>query len=448
MSQQPPSLPGPAGQQDDGWSAKGAIRLGLVALFVLVVGIGGWATFTTISGAVVSQGRLKVEGNRQVVQHLEGGVIAALNVKDGDRVAAGDVLIRLDDTRLQAELGIVENQLYDGLARIARLEAQQAGEERLPLPQELLDIAADRPEVAAMVDGQRSLFRARYDTTMRETEQLRERQVQIDEEITGIEAQREALSAQLLLIEDELRDQQQLLDRGLTQASRVSQLRREKARLDGEVGSLTSRIAEARGRSTEIDIQITGRIAQRREEDISRLRDLRAQEAELRERRVAINDQLSRLDIRAPRSGVILGQTVFTIGAVVRPAEPLMYVVPSGSALIAEVRIPPQNIDNVYPGQPARLRFSAFNSRTTPEYDSEVKLVSADSFVDEQTGMSYYTAQLSITEDTLDGLADLDGLTLVAGMPVDAYIQTGDRTPFSYLIKPMTDFFSRSLREE
>lgn len=439
--------PGSAGEARE-WSAGATIRLGLAAIFILVGGLGGWATFATISGAVVAEGRLKVEGNRQVVQHLEGGVVAELNARDGDLVEAGQVLIRLDDTRLRAELGIVESQLFESLARVGRLEAQQIDAETMTFDAELLDLSRNSPAISAMIEGQQVLFTAQAETVQRETAQLRERQSQIGEEIVGSEAQRASLSTQLDFIERELIDQRSLLARGLTQQSRVLALEREKAKLEGEAGQLTARIAEARGRSTEIDVQITGLEARRREDAISELRDLRASEAELRERRIALLDQLGRLDIRAPRGGVILGQTVFTVGAVVRPAEPLMYVVPSESALIAEVRIPPQNIDQVYPGQPARLRFSAFNNRTTPEFESEVMLVSADSFTDEATGMSFYTSNLSITQEAITALRDLDGLTLVAGMPVEAYIQTGDRSPLSYLVQPMTDFFSRSLREE
>ncbi len=439
-------LPGPA--SDDAvrrWSAGRQLRTGLAVVLVLVGGFGAWAALASIAGAVVAPGRLKVEGERQIVQHLEGGVVSELLVDEGDEVQAGDVLVRLDATRIAAELAIVEGQLFEILARIGRLEAEQINAPEPLFDDELLQLATEREAVARLVEGQRGLHVARLETIQRETEQLRERQTQIREEIRGSEAQRESLDRQLGFIEQELVDQRSLLDRGLTQASRVLSLEREKARLEGEIGTLTAQAAQLRGRITEIDIQLTGREATRREEAITELRDLRTSEAELRERRLSLRDQLDRLEVRAPRSGIVLGQTIFTVGAVVRPAEPIMYVVPTEEALVVEARIEPIHIDQVYPGQPARLRFSAFNQRTTPEVASTVLRVAPDALTDEATGVSYYPAELAISDDVLNELGEL---SLVAGMPVDAFIQTGERSPMSYLMRPMTDFFQRAWRED
>jgi HlyD family secretion protein len=426
------------------WSASGALRLGVISVVVLVFGFGAWSAFASISGAVVASGRVKVETNQQVVQHADGGVVAELLVKEGDRVEAGDLLIRLDDRLLRAELNIVEGQLYEVMARIGRLEAEQEGGDAPRFDPELLAVAATRPDVAQLVAGQTRLFEARLDTLNRETEQLRERQTQIEEEIEGSEAQMSALDLQLGFINDELVDQRSLLARGLTQTSRVLALERENARLTGEYGALKAQVAQARGRITEIEIQILGRDATRREEAIRELRDLRSREAELKEQRLQRIEVLERLEIRAPRAGVVIGQTIFTVRAVIRPAEPILYIVPSETALVVEARVEPQNIDQVYIGQPARLRFAAFNQRTTPEIDGSVRRVSPDALTDEATGMSYYTAEIAISEQ---GYADLEGLTLQAGMPVDTFIQTGERTPISYLFQPMMDFFARSMTE-
>ena len=442
---QPLSLPSPAADPGRRWSAGRPLRLGVAALLVLVVGFGGWAAFASIAGAVVAPGRLKVEGERQIVQHLDGGIVAEILVDEGEEVEAGEVLMRLDATRARAELAIVESQLFEVMARIGRLEAEQTGGDAPIFDDELIEAAAERPQVARLVEGQRSLHVARIETVARETEQLRERQTQIREEIRGSEAQRESLDRQLAFIEQELVDQRSLLERGLTQASRVLSLEREKARLEGQIGSLTAQAAQLRGRITEIDIQLTGREATRREEAITQLRDLRTSEAELKERRLSLTDTIERLDIRAPRSGIVLGLTVFTVGAVVRPAEPVMYVVPTEEALVVEARIEPIHIDQVFPGQPARLRFAAFNQRTTPEVGSTVLRVAPDALTDESTGVSYYPAELAISEDALN---ELGGLTLVAGMPVDAFIQTGERSPMSYLMRPLTDFFQRAWRED
>lgn len=429
----------------DKWRASAALRVGFVAALLLVFGLGAWAAFASIAGAVVAPGRLKVETNQQVVQHPDGGVVAEILVKEGDEVAAGDLLIRLDDRLLRGELAIQEARLYEILARIGRLEAEQDGAETPRFNAELLEVAAARPEVAQLVEGQRGLFTARLETARRETEQLRERQVQIRDEIKGSEAQIEALRLQLDFIGSELDDQRALLEKGLTQTSRVLALEREKARLDGQFGALTAQIAQARGRITEIEIQIVGRDATRREEAIKELRDLRSSEAELRQQRLTTLETLDRLDIRAPRAGVVIGMTVFAVRAVIRPAEPLLYIVPSEEALVVEARIEPNSIDQVYPGQPARLRFSAFNQRTTPEIEAVVTRVSPDALSDQKTGAPYYTVEVDIDEA---GYARLEGLKLVAGMPVEAFLQTGERSPLSYLMQPMADFFSRSMREQ
>jgi HlyD family secretion protein len=427
------------------WSARGALTLGLASVFVLVFGLGAWAALATISGAVVAPGRLKVETNRQVVQHLDGGVVAEINVKEGDLVEAGEVLIRLDDQRVRAELAIIESQLFEILARIGRLEAEQEGLDAPRFDPELLAEGERRVEVAALIEGQSRLFAANRDTRARETEQLRERQIQIRDEIEGAAAQRASLDSQLAFIVRELADQQSLLDRGLTQASRVLALEREKARLEGEIGAVIAQIAQARGRITEIDIQIIGLDATVRQEAISQVRDLRTREAELRERRLSAQETLADLAIRAPRSGQVLGLGVHTVRAVIRPAEPVMHIVPRESALVVEARIEPADVDQVWPGQPARLRFSAFNQRTTPEINARVSRISADALTDQATGANYFALEIALDETALEALG---GLTLVPGMPVEAFIRTGERTPLAYLTKPLTDYFNRSMREQ
>jgi HlyD family secretion protein len=419
--------------------------LGLLTTVVLVAGFGAWSVLASLAGAVIAPGKLRVETNRQVVQHLDGGVVRELLVREGDTVTGGQVLMRLDGRQLSAELAIVESRLFDAMARAARLEAEQIDAAAPAFEAELLTLAAARTDVAALVEGQRRLHRARAETVSRETAQLRERQAQIEEEIAGARAQMASLATQLGFIEKELGDQRSLLERGLTQQSRVLALEREKARLDGQLGALTAQIAQGRGRITEIDIQVTGREATRREEGLAELRELRVTEAELKERRLALTETLSRLDVKAPRAGTVLGLTVFTEGAVIRPAEPVLYVVPSESRLVVDAAVEPQHIDQVWAGQPARLRFSAFNARTTPEIDGRLLRVSADALTNEQTGLSFYTAEVEIAEA---GLAALEGLTLVAGMPVEVFLQTGERSPMSYFLRPFTDFLSRSMREE
>ena len=434
----PPSTTAP------GWPAGRFLRLGVVTAAVLVLCLGGWSAFAAISGAVVTEGRLKVLGERQVVQHLTGGIVAALEVREGDRVGAGQVLLRLDGRRLQAELAIVGNQLQETQARIARLEAEQDGAEAPRFPDDLRAAAAADPEVAAILHGQERLFTSRLERLHREREQLRERQLQIGDEIEGLDAERRALARQLDLLEQELRDQRSLLDRGLTQATRVLSLEREVARIEGEIGALTAATAQARGRITELDLQRSAVEGNRVEEAATQLSDLKATAADLRERRLELQETIGRLKVRAPRDGVVLGLSVFTVGAVVQPGEPVLWIVPTGDALVADVRIRPQDIDQVWPGQPARLHLAAANQRITPEIPSRVLRVSADALEDPATGQHYFTAELEVTDDARAQLGDIP---VVAGMPVNAFIETGVRSPISYLMRPMTDFLSRSWRE-
>lgn len=427
------------------WSAARHMSLGLITLVVLVFGVGAWSAVASITGAIVAPSKLKVESERQVVQHPEGGVVAEILVKEGARVEAGEILIRLDDKLIRAELNITEGQLYEIMARRGRLTAERDHSPEPVFDQELRDIAQNDAKMASLMRGQRQLFFARRDTAEREIEQLRERQTQIREQIVGSQSQQEALSSQLDFVNQELADLKELQKKGLAQASRVLALERENARLLGQRGELIANVARLKGQISEIEIQLLGLESGRREEAITELRDLEYREYELREQRNSLLERISRLDIVAPRPGRVIGMTIFALRSVVQPAEPLLYVVPSDVNLVAEAQIEVQNIDSIYPGQPARLRFSAFSMRTTPDVAGTVLKVSPDAFEDERTGRSYYLAELGIDDGEIEKLGEVE---LVAGMPVEAYITTGDRTPFSYFTKPLTDYFSKALREE
>ncbi|RMF39492.1 MAG: HlyD family type I secretion periplasmic adaptor subunit [Alphaproteobacteria bacterium] len=419
--------------------------IGMIGVIGLVLGFGVWGSTASISGAVVAPGRVEVEAKRQVIQHPDGGVVGEILVKDGDLVEAGDVLLRLDDKLLRSELNIIEGQLFELLARGARLRAERDGKTEITFDKELTDLAATRPDVQDYIDGQKRLFAARRETRERETAQLRERQVQIEKQVEGIIAQQKAMTSQLELIDKELVDQQSLLDKQLAQASRVLALQREKARLQGQVGELTAQEAQARGRIAEIEIQILKIGTDMREEAITTLRDLEFREVELRQRRLSTLEKLSRLEIRSPVKGKIYGNTVFAIRSVVRPAEPIMYIVPVESQLVISTRVEPIHIDEVHVGQEAVLRFSAFNSRYTPEIKGKVVQVSADAFVDEARGYSYYTAEVEPEPGEMEKLADRE---LLPGMPVEAFIQTGERSALNYIIRPMMDYFNKAMREE
>lgn len=426
-------------------SARRQLTLGVIVMVILFGGFGGWAVFTQIAGAVIASGRIEVDQNRQVVQHIDGGVVDEIRVRDGDIVAEGDVLIRLDGTTLQSELAIIEGQLFELMARRARLEAERDNATSVTFDPWLDILAAERPAVADTMQGQKNLFEARRDSLQREIEQLGKRRSQIQSQLTGIEAQVDATDAQLALIQEELADQQTLLASGLAQKSRLLALQREEASLSGRIGELVAAQAEAEGRITEIDIQILSLRNQRREEAITELRDIRTREFELAEQRLALLDRIERLDIRAPLSGIVYDLRVFAERSVIRPADPLLFLIPQDRPLIITTRIQPTNIDQVYPGQEVSLRFSALDARTTPQLFGRVTQISADAFVDEQRGTSYYTAQLVLKDGEIARLPE--GTVLLPGMPVEAFLRTDDRTPLAYLLKPLTDYFVKAFRE-
>ena len=427
------------------WSVRGPMTVGLVGLFLLLGGFGTWAGVTTISGAIIAPGRIEVDQNRQVVQHPDGGVVDAIEVDEGDRVKAGDVMVRLDETALASKLAITENELFEIMARRGRLEAERDESGEVEFDPLLVEMAAQRPDVLGLMQGQTRLMAARSESIAQEIDQLEKRRGQITNQIEGITAQETALSRQLELIESELEDQQSLLDRGLAQATRVLGLQREQARLSGQVGELAASKAQAAGRITEIEVEILKLGSRRREEAIANLRDIQYRELELLEERRALIEQLNRLDIRAPVDGVVYGLTVFALRAVVRPADPLLYIVPQDRPLIINAEVDPIHIDKLYLDQDVVLRFPALDQRTTPELTGTVMQISADAFQEQETRRSFYRAEIALSEGEQAKLPE--GVTLIPGMPVEAYIRTADRTPIAYLVKPLTDYFNKAFRE-
>ncbi len=432
-------------ETDRDFPVRTPMVIGVLSLFVLVGGFGTWAATTNISGAIIASGQIEVDQNRQVVQHPEGGVVAEILVSEGDTVTEGEALIRLDPNRVKSELTIIEGQYFELVARRARLQAERDGRDTITFDESVLARAEDDDDVAELVEGQRNLFDARRNSLERQTEQLAKRRDQIADQIVGIDAQQTALLRQLKLIEQELRDQQSLLDRGLAQASRVLSLQREEARLSGTVGDLTAQKAQAEGRSTEIDIQILQLDTERREEAITTLRDSQFRERELAEQRNALLDRLDRMVITAPVSGVVYGLKVFAPRSVVRAADPVMFLVPQDRPLVIAAQVLPIHIDQLFLDQTVSLRFPALDQRQTPELFGNVVLISADSFQDEGSQVSYYRAEIVLSEGEVNRLPD--GSTLIPGMPVEAFIRTADRTPLAYLVKPFMDYFTKAFRE-
>jgi HlyD family type I secretion membrane fusion protein len=427
------------------------IVAGLIVLTLLVGGLGRWAATAEISGAVIAKGAIEVEQNRQVVQHPYGGIIENILVDDGDRVQADQVLLQLDSSDLQTEFQIVETQLAELLARQGRYMAERDGLEEinfLPMLRELEQTSENREHengFGELMAGQQRLFEARHATIQSRLNRLDERISQVRSQIEGIIAQQVAVNDQIKLIGEELVSQEQLLEQGLAQISRVLALRREEVRLRGLAGDLTAQKARAEGQITELQLEKLDQVTARREEAISRLRDIEVRALELYERRNQLLQRLARLEVRSPVSGVVYGMTVHARKAVIRVAEPLLYLVPQDEPLIISARVAPADIDQIYMGQPVTLRFTSFNQRTTPELLGEVSNISADAFKDQQLGISYFQVEVRLNDGELSKLPD--GSALVPGMPVDAFVQTDSRTPLEYMLKPFTDYLDRVFRE-
>ncbi len=416
--------------------------LGGAAVVALVVGVGGWAATTELSGAVIAPGQLVVDSNVKKVQHPTGGVVGELRVKDGDRVQAGDVVVRLDETQTRANLAIVTKALDELAARQARNEAERDGAERVTFPPELVSRDNDA-DVRHVLAGEQRLFEIRRSGREGLKSQLREQVAQLDQQIVGNREQEAAKAREIDWIQQELKGVRELWSKTLVPFARVTALERDAARLEGERGALIATMAQTKGRIAEIRLKILQVDEDLRTEVGKELAEIRGKKSELIERRVAAEDQLKRVDLLAPQDGKVFQRTVHTVGGVIQAGETIMQIVPDTDTLIIEVKIAPQEVDQVHLGQHAMLRFAAFNQRTTPELHGVVVRIGADVTQEEKRNEAYYSVRIGISDSEL---ARLQGLKLVAGMPVEAFIQTEPRTMISYLVKPMQDQITRAFR--
>jgi HlyD family secretion protein len=428
--------------------ARSSIRLhliiGLAVVLVLAGGLGGWASTAEISGALIAPGSVVVDSNVKKVQHPTGGVVGELLARDGDIVKAGDVVVRLDDTVTKASLAIVTKNLDGLLARAARLQAEQQGLDKIVFPEALRDRAKD-PDAKNIIVSEAKLFEVRTTGRTGQKAQLRERITQLNEEIGGLMAQEKAKDQEIALVEKELAGVRTLYDQHLVQISRLTVLERDAARLNGERAQFIAQRAQAKGKITETELQII-QVDKDLVSDVSKdLRETNDKIGEFVERKVTAEDQLRRTDIRAPQDGMVLQSTVHTVGGVITAGDAIMMIVPQADALSVEAKVNPQDIDKLQIGQKTLLRLSAFNQRTTPELNGVVSRVSPDVTTDQRTGQSYYTIRVSMPADEIARLGDAK---LIPGMPVEAFVQTGDRTMMSYLIKPLSDQLMRAFREK
>ena len=425
-------------------SIRNHILFGLGAVVLLVGGVGGWATTSEFAGAVIAQGQLVVDTNVKKVQHPTGGVVSELRVRDGDLVGLGDIVIKLDDTQTRANLSIVLKGLDEFAARRAREETEIDGIESIAFPDDLVARKSD-PEVERVLTGEARLFEIRRKTREGLKAQLNERVLQSEEEIGGLIAQVSSKDRQVDWIKKELEGVRELWAKQLVQFTRVTALEREQARLEGERGQLVASIAQSKGKIAETKIQILQIDQDMRTEVGKDLAEIRGKTAELVEKKVAAEDQLKRIDIRAPQSGMVHQLDVHTVGGVVSAGQQIMLIVPGADKLIVEAKVQPQDIDQVRVGQPAVLRFSNFNARTTPEIDGEVAVVSADTIQDQKSGVNFYTVRVAVPPDQLTRLGEQK---LVPGMPVEVFIKTNVRTVVSYFIRPLQDQIAKTFREK
>jgi HlyD family secretion protein len=444
----------PSSTDADGADLTGSLRRGFqdelrTGLRVLMLGVGlvgGWAVLVPLSSAITLPGTLVVESSVKKIQYPAGGVIAEIKAQDGMHVKEGDLLVRIDETQLRANVQVLSDQLEETRARIARLTAERDGAEAPKMPGEP-NVQAGGEDPPKLLVSETSLFKARLSTRESQKQLLRSNIAQLQEQIDGIEAQIKAKSAQLDLISSELKGVQTLFDKQLVPLTRLTSLQREAAQLDGERSQLRSSIAETRSKISQAELQIVKIDQDLRSDVMKEMREAQDKESELTQKVVAARDQLNRVEIRSPTSGVVHQLTVHTIGGVVTAGEVIMEIVPDSDDLQIEAKLPPVDIDHVHLDQEVLVRFSAFNQRTTPQLHGVVSYVSADLTQDAQnksTSSSSYTIRVKLTADELKHLGNLQ---LVSGMPAELFLQTGSRTMMSYLLKPITDQLKRTFSE-
>ena len=418
------------------------VAIGLLSVAALVFGIGGLAAMIDFAGAVVGHGTLVVSGNVKKIQHPSGGTVAEILVQEGDKVKAGDVLIRLDPTMAAANRGIVTKGVYESLAQRARLEAERSGATTLEFPKALTD-HSDVPEVEEIIRIETNAFEAGVAARAGQKEQLRKKINELEQQLVGLHAQEDAAKRQIALAKDEVEGLRTLRGQDLVSTQRITEAESRAAQLDGQLGQIIAGIAQTGAEIAGAELQIIQVEQDARSKASELLADNTSRLNELTERKIAADDQFAKQTIIAPISGTVYQLTAHTIGGVINPGEEIMLIVPESNQLIVEAQISPAQIDRVHADQEAVLRFTSFGSRETPEYHGNVVTVSPDLITDQRTGVNYYKARITLPQQALDDL----GTRFVPGMPVEVFIVTGDRTVLSYLTKPLADQIMHTFRE-
>jgi HlyD family secretion protein len=421
----------------------GTILFGFAAIAVFFGAFAAWSALAPLSEAAIAPGMIKVEGTRRTVQHLEGGIVREILVRDGDRVSAGQTLLRLDDIRAGADLETLRSQRWALLAQDARLQAELEEAQAIIFPAALRE--ATEPRAQDAMHGQRAVFEARRASRLSQIAVQEARIGQQEAIIAGATGQLRAQRQQLELIRQEEEMTRTLVQQGLQRLPTLLALQRTAAALEGQGEELRGQLDRAAQVIAEARNTIAGILSQRRQEVAAEQREVRTRLAEVEERLRAAEDVAVRRDILAPEDGIVLNLRLFTIGAVVRPGDPVLDLVPLRDRLVAEVNVAPGDIDVVHPGLQAEVRLPAFKQRLVPYLHGHVTFVAQDVTVDERTRMSYYRAHILIDQDQLDRLP---GVQLVPGMPVEAMIQIGQRSFLRYITQPIVDSFTRAFREQ
>lgn len=420
----------------------GRVVFGLVLAVALLGGVGGWAFTAQLSGAVIATGSVKVDQNLKQVQHLDGGIVAEILVREGDWVDAGQLMFRLMDAQTRAERSILRAQINEAEARRARLIADRDGNGEIEFPDRLL---IDDPALAEIVAGETRLHQGNLANRSNQRQQLELGIVQIDDEVVALKAQRDALLDELVLVEESHQRITDLHANGLVETIRLEDAKRELVQLRGRLGELDANIARSKSRVSEVQMRVLAIDEVARTEAQRELVVVESRLQELYDRLTAVEDRLLRSEIRAPIAGRINELSVFTVGGVVTPAEVLATIVPDGAKLSIEVQLPITAIDQVYLGQPARVKFSAFNHRTTPEMQAKVSYISAATSVEGPDSQPFYIGNVELLPEELALLA---GLELMPGMPVEVYLTTQAQSAMAYFARPLVDQYERALREE
>ncbi|KIN65478.1 Type I secretion membrane fusion protein, HlyD family [Sulfitobacter noctilucae] len=418
---------------------------GVIALGLLLAGFGTWATQTRLAGAIITPGVVQADLNRQIVQHATGGIVSDVLVRDGDLVSEGDVLVRLDTGAAQAALAAAQEHLFDLSAQRDRLRAIYLDNQSVSFAPFLLAYSDQHPALSALLAGQREMFRAAQATMSEQVNQLRQQTAQINAQLAGIDGHNAALQVQLTLIEVALENQKDLLARRLVPAATVLDLERERSRLLGDIAQVVGQRAQAKERLAGVEVERLQRMAQHREKAILQAGELETPMRRYRTEVQSLQAQIAQAEIRAPASGIIYGMKIHAAQSVLRPAEPVLYIVPQDRPPIFVAQVSPRHIDQVQVGQSVKLRLSALDQRLTPEILGKVSTISADVITDENTNASHYRVSVAPLAGELNKLPE--GAVLLPGMPVEVFLQTGTWSPLQYLTKPVADYFARAFRE-